>query len=321
VYPSTASEGDVKWLRFSKAFVQSHYAADAAVGEIVVIANGAQPAKNVHKLSCSGDDGELHIGILNESLSPSNAKAPSFPESSSDDAWGLVAELPNAALGDGPAQLADVVSKSITFHGYFRVWNEGHDHGPTPASNPHHVFEVHPAWKFRAQGTEFDEPSLVKAIPDYSGYGITKLRPLFTSLADGEWLTAYGDGDDVFVSLRDTSNFFQFPVIIRSVNETSAGHEGAMDIYTNTDYKNKLGTGVRFVTVTGSALDGKLVPGRRTSLLGLFSVNLSRILSAADSVHAESEAKSVPDALEFFVFGKPLNAAVKDSQCHAERDQ
>lgn len=203
VCPCVGNEGDVKWLRFSKTFVQSHYAADAAVGEIVVAADGAQPAKTVHKRSCSGDDGELHIGILNESLSPSNAKAPSFSELSNDDAWGLVAELPNAALGDGPAQLADAVSKRIIFHGYFRVWNEGHDHGATPPSNPHHVFEVHPAWRFIAQGTEFDEPSLVKSIPAYSGYGITKLRPLFTSLADGEWLTAYGDGDDVFVSLRE----------------------------------------------------------------------------------------------------------------------
>ncbi|MBZ5618067.1 MAG: hypothetical protein LAQ69_04920 [Acidobacteriia bacterium] len=94
-----------------------------------------------------------------------------------------------------------------------------------------------------------------------------------------------------------------------------------MDIYTNTDYKTKLRAGVRFVTVAGSALDGKLVAGRRTSLLGLFSVNLSRLLSVADSVHVESEAKSVPDALEFFVFGKPLNAAVTDSQCDAEPDQ
>ena len=90
-------------------------------------------------------------------------------------------------------------------------------------------------------------------------------------------LAAYGDGDDVFVSLRETSNFFQFPVIVRSVDETSAGHEGAMDIYTNTDYKTKLRARVRLVTVAGSALDGKLVPGRRTSLLGLFSVNLARL--------------------------------------------
>jgi hypothetical protein len=94
-----------------------------------------------------------------------------------------------------------------------------------------------------------------------------------------------------------------------------------MVIYANTDYKSQLGTEVRFVTVTGSALDGKLAVGRKISLLGLFSVNLSRVLSAAGSVHTESEAKSVPEALEFLVFGKPLNAAVKDSQCHADRDQ
>jgi hypothetical protein len=35
-------------------------------------------------------------------------------------------------------------------------------------------------------------------------------------------------------------------------------------------------------------------------------------------VHTEATAISVPDALEFFVFGKPLNAAVKNAQCAAE---
>ena len=126
-----------------------------------------------------------------------------------DDAdWGIVAELPNAAFGDGPATLADTVTKRITFHGYLRVWNEGHDHGAAPPSNPHHVFEIHPAWKFTAAGAEFDEPGLIKSIKDYSGYGISKLRPMFKSMTDGEWLTAYEQDDDVVVSLRETPNFW-----------------------------------------------------------------------------------------------------------------
>jgi len=315
--PLIAAEGDIKLLRFSKSFIESHYAADSAIGDLVITGAGAHPAKNVHQRSCSGDDGELHVGILNASLAGPGAPA-SFPEVAGDDSWGVVAELPNAATGGGPAKLNAALAEQITFHGYFRVWNEGHEHGEAAPSNPRHVFEIHHAWKFTAAGADFDKPSLVKSIPSYSGYGITKLRAMFTSLNNEEWLKVHGSGDDVFVSLRETSNFFQFPAIIRSVTPTSTGQEGTMDIFTNTDFKKTLQPDVRFVIATGSALDGTLTVGKKISLLGLFSVNLSRVLSAAASAHTEATATSVPDSLEFFVFGKPLNAAVKNSQCAAE---
>jgi hypothetical protein len=47
-------------------------------------------------------------------------------------------------------------------------------------------------------------------------------------------------------------------------------------------------------------------------------VNLAKVLSAVGDVHSEGQAKAVPEALEFFVFGKPLNGAVDNSKCHAD---
>jgi hypothetical protein len=63
-----AKEGEVKWLRFSKAEIESLFGGSVAVADLVVKANGAQPASAVHRRSCSGDDGELHIGIRDDDL-------------------------------------------------------------------------------------------------------------------------------------------------------------------------------------------------------------------------------------------------------------
>lgn len=316
---AAAQEGRVVWLRFAKSFIQTHYPTSIAIGDLPVQANGATPAGTVHKRSCSGDDGELHIGILNSDLTlAQHAEAPSLAETEGDNTWGLVAELPNAAMADGPSILNESIGKRLTFHGYFRVWNEGHDHGKAAPSNPHHVFELHPAWQFTGSGTDFNRPDLVKAIPAYSGYGLSKLRPIIETIASEDWLTGYADGENLVISLRESPNFLQFPAIIKTITSATGGHEGTMDIYTNTDYQTLLRENVRFVTVTGSALDTKLAPEQRLSLLGFFSINLRRALDRATSAHSENAAVSVPDALEFFVFGKPLNAAVKDSQCDAD---
>jgi hypothetical protein len=54
---------------------------------------------------------------------------------------------------------------SITFTGYLRLWNEGHDHGQVNASNPHHVLDVHPAWAFVSDNNiTFDNRALVDLI-------------------------------------------------------------------------------------------------------------------------------------------------------------
>ena len=55
------SAAQTKWYRFSKAFIATHYPTGGAIGTLE--ANGSSPAKNVHTISCSGNDGELHIGV------------------------------------------------------------------------------------------------------------------------------------------------------------------------------------------------------------------------------------------------------------------
>jgi hypothetical protein len=40
---------------------------------------------------------------------------------------------------------------------------KGAGSGVVHPSNPHHVFEAHPAWGFSFQGGSFDEPSLIRA--------------------------------------------------------------------------------------------------------------------------------------------------------------
>ena len=49
------------WYKFSKDFINSHYPNDSAIGKLE--ATTVAPAKNVHAISCGGNDGELHIGI------------------------------------------------------------------------------------------------------------------------------------------------------------------------------------------------------------------------------------------------------------------
>lgn len=97
--------------------------------------------------SCTLERGKDGL-TLAASQSPISGKA------FSDDAdWGVVFELPGAKAGKGPGTLTKLAGKTVTFNGYFRVWNEGHWKGTVHPSNPHHVFEVHSASRctFRAE--------------------------------------------------------------------------------------------------------------------------------------------------------------------------
>jgi hypothetical protein len=104
------------------------------------------------------------------------------------------------------------------------------------------------------------------------------------------------------------------------VRQVTDGHEVVVDVYTNTDYKIVLRRQLRAITVSGSALDLHLKVGSRVSLLGLFSVNLAKLLDVTASAHSMDEATAVPDALEFFIFGKPLQEAVSNSKCNPAED-
>jgi hypothetical protein len=54
-------------------------------------------------------------------------------------------------------------------------------------------------------------------------------------------------------------------------------------------------------------------------LLGVFSVNLRRALDLAPTSETEAGAKILPEAVEFFVFGRAKNVAVKNSHCQPEK--
>src|SRR5262245_14390151 len=81
---------------------------------------------------------------------------------------------------------------TITFTGYLRLWNEGHDHGHVSASNPHHVLEVHPAIGFASDNNiTFDDKALVDVIENsspnanrrfFGGFGARKFRPMLQEL-------------------------------------------------------------------------------------------------------------------------------------------
>jgi hypothetical protein len=150
------------WYPFDLDFISTKYS-DSAIGELR--AKEAHAAKNVHTESCGGNDAELHIGMTLDELGLSSGQMPvSGPVVEGDDGWGGVAELPNGKLADGPSKFAKLSGKAVTFTGFFRVWDEGHAHGAVHPSNPHHVFEVHPAWAFKGTGVSFSRVDLVEPL-------------------------------------------------------------------------------------------------------------------------------------------------------------
>ena len=303
----TSAQGE--WFRFNIAFIEARYATDSAIGELEAL-NWAR-ASRVHSVSCGGNDGELHIGSFEHEIDVPQAQRPVSHPMELDEDWGIVYELPNARDGNGPALLTNSGPDSpATFRGYFRVWNEGHGSGAVFPSNPHHVLELHPACGFTVGNTVFDAPELVAPIAGYRAYGITRLRQFLEPLEDGDWPLVYRDGDDLVVSLQRSQNFFQFPAIVRSKTAVTGGHELILDIFSFPNYQNQIFTGIRAITVTGSPADDDLDVGTQTTLQGFFSINIRVALDHVGTADDEDEAVHVPEALEYFVFGRTAQKAV-----------
>lgn len=268
------------------------------------------PATFIRHLAAA-KDAELHIGMT---LAEINLPAGQMPLSDSpegdDEDWGIVAELPNTNAGDGKAQLALLKNKPVTFFGYFRVWDEGHSGGAVHPSNPHHVFEVHPAWGFSGTGVNFMRKDLVRPMASYRGYGATKFITLFRTLTDGEWPLAYRSGGRLHLGLMKFANFFQLPVRVRSIKSVSGGHEVRVDVYSDQAMTNKIYSDLTTITASGTPIDGALSVGQKAFLLGFFSVNLKKALEASDGATSEDNAVTVSDAVEFFVFGRAVNQAI-----------
>jgi hypothetical protein len=305
-------EGQRVWFRFNKAFISANYTSGEALGTVRAQTWGA--AGTVHPTKCGGSDGELHVGAKDEGLSLPASQTPLSAKALGADAdWGVVFELPDAKAGNGPSTLKKHVGKTIRFNGYFRVWNEGHWKRAVHPSNPHHVFEVHPSWRFTFQGGSFDEPSLIRAMAGYRGYGLSKYEKVLDEV--GDWLKAYQDNDFLFVQLQDASNFFQLPVEITGSASIDGGTELTLDVYCSNQYKRLVYGGLRGVVVDGATLGADLSLGKRLTLLGFFSVNLKTALDAIPATATSPGlAWAVKDALEFFVFGKAKKPAWRKGQ-------
>jgi hypothetical protein len=118
-------EGERVWFRFNKAFINANYTSGEALG--TARAQTWDAAGTVYPTKCGGSDGELHIGAKDAGLDLPSSQMPLSGKALGADAeWGIVFELPDAKAGKGPATLAKHADKTVTFKGYFRVWNEGH---------------------------------------------------------------------------------------------------------------------------------------------------------------------------------------------------
>jgi hypothetical protein len=117
---SGSPEGQRVWFRFNKAFINANYTSGEALGTVKAQTWGA--AKNPHGTKCGGDDGELHVGALEDGLDLPNSQSPTSGKASRDDSsCGLVFDLPDAKAGRGPATLAKHTGQTVTFNGYLRV--------------------------------------------------------------------------------------------------------------------------------------------------------------------------------------------------------
>jgi len=181
---------EIRWYPFDRNFIANQYS-NSAISQLKV--KKFRPAQTIHTETCGGNDAELHIGIKKNDIDLTDDQMPASGSVGPATKWGIVAELPNAKDGDGQARLDDLENKSATFVGYFRVWDEGHAVGAVHPSNPHHIFEIHPAWAFSGDAVDFSRVDLVAAMPNYRGFGFGKFGPLLKSLANFKWPLAYKD--------------------------------------------------------------------------------------------------------------------------------
>lgn len=309
----TSTHGQqIRWYPFDRDFITNHYS-NSAIGELRV--KRFRAAQTIHTESCGGNDAEIHIGIQMNDINLPAAQMPASGSVGPATQWGIVAELPNARNGDGQAKLDDLKNKPATFIGYFRVWDEGHAVGQTHASNPHHVFEIHPAFAFRGPGVSFSRADLVDSMPNYRGFGFEKYGPLLNSLANLKWPFAFKDDQTLYVGLPfKQSNFYQLPVKVTHIKKVTGGHEATVDVFSSTAFSNRVYSGLKVITVSGSRVDAALAVGDRKSLLGIFSVNLRKALGAAGNADSPDNAHAVPQAVEFLAFGAsqkpPLNTCI-----------
>jgi len=261
----------------------------------------------------TANDGELHLGVLDKEVSDVDSDGISGkPGSPADPDWGLVVEPVNLTAGD-KSDISTVSHASADYAGFFRVWNEGHDHGAIQPSNPHHVLELHPNWAYKGSGVDSDRPASIHPMPGFAGYGATKFKPLLQSIANGQWLQAYEDPTFVYIKLRHDQNFYQLPVKIKSITDVDQGRQAVVDVYSDAAHRHKVFTNLTVNMLSDTFAKG-LSNGKATFFLGIFSVNPRKSMTLAAG-HGKSDPVDAAKALEFFSYGFPKQKAVKNSQC------
>jgi hypothetical protein len=256
---SVTSHAQLKWYKFDKRFIETHYSYDGgAIGSLV--ASSMHPAKNPHALDCGGNDGELHIGIDEASLR--NGPIPvSSLANQADSGFGMVAEPPNVKRSTFFNAIENADGQRGAFFGYFRLWNEGHDSGQIFPSNPHHVLEVHPAWGIRTTGLNvLPRPAVVFAMQGFSGYGASKFAPLLQSMPT--WLRVAEDQKFVYVRLRRADNFYQLPVVVvkqgQPFGPNGAGVEARVNVFADSAHQHLVLRDLTVVTAANDPLSSRL---------------------------------------------------------------
>jgi len=155
---------------------------------------------------------------------------------------------------------------------------------------------------------------IVHSIAGFSGYGASKFGPMLVSV--NQWLKVAEDSQFVYVQLAKADNFYQLPVVVRSINPISGGAEAVVDVHAAFRGQPRLVmSSLHVVMAAGSTITTQVRPNQRTFLLGFFSVNLKKAAAIARGHQTPQAAVPGSGALEFFAFGFPMQPAVSSPQC------
>jgi len=171
-------------------------------------------------------------------------------------------------------------------------------------------------WAVRIGSQRVGSSSAVFPMPGYSGYGVSKYGPVLQSLVWEQWLQVAEDDEFVFVQMRKAENFYQLPVEVKAVRSIANGKEAIVDVYSSNQFRRLVYADLAVVAVDGTQIADRIASGTRMTLLGLFSVNLRKVLTAAAGHRGRENAVFAPQVLEFFAFGIPRQRAVASCGSH-----
>jgi hypothetical protein len=245
--------------------------------------------KTPHKISSSGDDGDIHMA----------GRAPEVK-------LPMVAEIMNAGLDDPPiSQSLDLINQtaagqSIPIVGVWRIWFEhpstgdqtqGDEVGVPENSNPDHVFEIHPITKFGSNDiaeksfVPIDKPnSATHETPeDYQAYAASKAFGAYEKL---QATISVSDSAISITAKKAGYNYAEF--LLEPVGKFQAGDDGTFvlaNVYDVSDAENPVTAAPRrmvFVSNTEpEAQLQQLAQGQMMHVLGIPRVNLAEVAAVS----------------------------------------